>query len=93
MKGFLYVDIENGGLEPAGLSSHWNAMFAPHGSANSFVAVLKQMPRPVVLDWGFPPRCLPIVESLKHAGVEVWWFDGDRRCGARFVHPSRNSFN
>jgi hypothetical protein len=84
-KGFLYVDIENGGLEPAGLSSHWKAMFGPNGSTSSFVAALNQMGRPIILDWGFPPHCLPIVESLKYAGVEVWWFDGER-------NAARNSF-
>src|ERR1700685_129293 len=58
VKGFAYVDIENGGLEPAGLLPHWNAMFAPSGSASSFVGALDRMRHPVVLDWGFPPHCL-----------------------------------
>ena len=35
------------------------------------------MPR-VVVDWGFPPNCLPFVRSLVGAGFSHWWFDGDR---------------
>jgi hypothetical protein len=30
-----------------------------------------------VIDWGFPPRCLPFVRSLVQAGVQPWWFGGD----------------
>jgi hypothetical protein len=40
----------------------------------------------VVVDWGFPPECLPFVRALKDAGARLWWFDGDReRARAAFV--------
>jgi hypothetical protein len=77
-KGFIYLDIENGALESAGLTPLWNSMFSPQRSVTGFVSALGRMANPVVLDWGFPPLHLPIVESLTQAGVEVWWFDGDR---------------
>ena len=77
-KGFLYLDVEHGELESVGLTAEWNSIFAPNGSVDSFVAALSRIKRPVVLDRGFPPHCLPVVESLKHAGIEVWWFDGNR---------------
>jgi hypothetical protein len=31
----------------------------------------------IVLDWGFPPRCLPWVEELRKSGVKLVWFNGD----------------
>jgi len=30
------------------------------------------------LDWGFPPEWLHVVRGIKGAGVDIWWFDGDR---------------
>lgn len=37
-----------------------------------------KMPR-VVVDWGFPPNCLPFVRDLVANGFSHWWFDGDRQ--------------
>ena len=31
----------------------------------------------IVLDWGFPTRCLPWVEELQKCGVKLVWFAGD----------------
>jgi hypothetical protein len=31
----------------------------------------------VVLDWGFPVRCISFVQGLASYGVKVLWFDGD----------------
>jgi hypothetical protein len=48
------------------------------GSASALVTALKTGRRPVVIDWGFPTQCLSVVAALKAAGVQIWWFDGDR---------------
>src|SRR6266568_3336978 len=31
----------------------------------------------VVIDWGFPVRCISFVQGLTSHGVKVLWFDGD----------------
>jgi hypothetical protein len=77
-KGYLSFDVENNALDSFGLTSQWNALFESNGLDTSFVRALDKSGRFVVLDWGFPPRCLPVVMALKQAGVEIWWFDGDR---------------
>lgn len=44
-----------------------------------FVSRLQhEHPEGVVLDWGFPPSCLNMVEELEQAGVQIVWFTGDR---------------
>lgn len=89
-KGFMHLDVEQPGvLRQTGLEAQWNDMFAA-ASVELFVKALRLAGPPVVLDWGFPPRCLSIVEALKNAGVDIWWFDGDRRA-ARESFLSRGS--
>ena len=79
-KGFLHFDLEHGALNGTDLKPLWDALFSSDTdvAAESFVRALTQLAHPVVLDWGFPICCLPIVQSLKRTGVEVWWFDGNR---------------
>ena len=36
----------------------------------------------VVIEWGFPVRCLESVRLLRDAGFDAWWFDGEKK-GAR----------
>jgi hypothetical protein len=43
------------------------------------MAQLSALDSRVVLDWGFPPPCYPIVVQLRQLGASVVWFDGDRR--------------
>jgi hypothetical protein len=50
------------------------------------------MPR-VVIDWGFPVHCLPVVKQLVASGFDHWWFDGDRDAArqsflSRSGHPA-----
>jgi hypothetical protein len=45
----------------------------------AFIAQLSALDSRVVLDWGFPPHCYPIVEELRRLGATAVWFDGDRR--------------
>jgi hypothetical protein len=77
-KGFLHLDVEKEGvLARAGLEEVWYDMFAS-SSVDRFTGALRRIGRPVTIDWGLPPNCLPIVELLASSGVEIWWFDGDR---------------
>ena len=40
----------------------------------------------MVFDWGYPPEWLPLVEHLHAAGLDAWWFDGDREAArATFI--------
>lgn len=72
-RGFLHLDVETVGvLERHELRQEWDALFtrAPD-------SLLASLSRPTVIDWGFPPHCLPFVRSLVGAGVQPWWFGGD----------------
>jgi DNA polymerase III delta prime subunit len=48
-----------------------------------FVAAVKANHRRVALDWGFPVRCLPIVQELRDAGAQLFWFNGEREVARR----------
>jgi len=78
-KGFMHLDVEkNGVLLQAGLKPQWDYIFKDGVSVAPFVDAIRQLRRPVVIDWGFPPKCLPSVHAFHQYGVETWWFDGDR---------------
>ena len=46
-------------------------------SRPAFVAFLRQEHQRSVLDWGFPPSSLTLVNELRNCGVQLVWFDGD----------------
>lgn len=81
--GFAPYDLERypqGWLRPE-LHGDWERDRAV------FVCKLRrQHPAGVVLDWGFPPKCLPWIEELEFAGVQCVWLTGDRkRLRERFI--------
>jgi len=58
----------------------------------SFIDEIRSGRRDLILDWGFPPNCLPFVRNLVGAGFSHWWFDGDREAAhesflSRCDHP------
>jgi hypothetical protein len=74
----VHVDAELGGLEAAGLAQAWSAVaHLPPTSVAPFVSVLRALNRSVILDWGYPPAFLPLIQALHEEGVVAWWFDGD----------------
>jgi len=76
-KGFLHIDPEEDArLEELGVDPAWQQCVAQEGCDN-FSAALLEIGRPVVFNWGFPVRCLPVVASLKRAGFSCWWFEAD----------------
>jgi hypothetical protein len=75
-------------LDSAGLRASWEA-FASGDSRTDFVREIRTK-TPFVLDWGFPLGCSGVVLALIHAGIEAWWFEGDR-ITAREHYIKRNT--
>jgi hypothetical protein len=75
--GVLHLDVEEAGrLAALGLESSWNRCFQA-GDPTLFVAQVKSLDRPTVVNWGFPIHCLSVVRRFKAAGIVLWWFDAD----------------
>ena len=78
-KNFIHLDVEKESgrcLRELNLMKDWLAC-CQTGQAKDFVERLQNLGKSVVFDWGFPTNCLNVVEALKTAGVQVWWFNGD----------------
>jgi hypothetical protein len=84
--GFIHVDVDSPTSPEARhilavLKVCWGAR-----TITAATATLGTLEPRVVVDWGFPPEQLPLVQRLKDAGTRLWWFDGDRdRARAEFV--------
>src|SRR5438132_1516463 len=65
------------GLDRHGLRPTW-VQFLSDLSSLVFCSRCFELPKPVALDWGFPVRCLSVVDALRGQGVQPWWFTGDR---------------
>jgi hypothetical protein len=72
-KRFLHVDLE----APDGFFISVLDESVRVGRLEVFLDVLKQNATQVVLTWGFHPGDFNIIEALKSAEVELWWFDAD----------------
>lgn len=91
--GFLHVDMEKGGFERLGLKGVWDGIaFLPPPSLQPLLAALTFLRAPVVLDWGLPPRWLPLVEAMHGSGIQASWFDGDHDA-ARHVFAARGAID
>lgn len=91
--GVLHVDAEEPGeLLFNGLREAWNELFLS-GSAKALVDAVSSSSASVVLDWGFPPPCLPQVRAMRAAGFELWWLDGDHDAAHQLyrARPDKNS--
>lgn len=74
---YLHIDAElPGQLDVHGLHQTWDAGIA-QTNAQAFVEAVRALGRSVVLNWGFPPNCLPFIRSLGSTGFTLWWFDAD----------------
>ncbi len=79
--GYIHLDAErNDGTDFDHFAIHdaWNDLYDT-GRADGFLAAIESLDKPVVIDWGFPPDALYIVNALRTVGVAVWWIDGDRQ--------------
>ena len=74
---FVHVDVEeHGRLAALGLERIWEETFSDDDPTNLIAALRALGPR-VVLDWGFPPNWLHVVQDFKDSGADLWWFDAD----------------
>ena len=71
---FAHYDLESfpAGWPIPSLQPLWNT------DRRRFVEALKEHHPRVILDWGFPVACLPIVDEIAAAGLKILWLDGDR---------------
>jgi len=82
-QGYVHLDIEKDGcLTTHHLIDAWNACFSSR-EVGSFVKSLHRVGERVVVNWGFPPRLLNVVQCFKAAGLVTWWFDADRDAAMR----------
>jgi hypothetical protein len=75
--GFIHIDPEeNDQLDALAIHQLWDDCFVSR-SCLPFAEALRQLGRPAVFNWGFPPPCLPVAQALKAAGFESWWLQAD----------------
>jgi hypothetical protein len=81
--GYVHVDVEKEGqLASHHLTKAWNCCFS-HPNVGPFVKVLHRLAEHVVVNWGFPPQFLDVVQRFKVAGLVPWWFDADHAAARR----------
>ena len=81
--GYLHIDDVNGNcLRGHGLQPAWEESLRGR-DARPFIAALQQRSRPAVLNWDFPLDSLAFVGLLKHAGMDLWWFEADVNAARR----------
>jgi hypothetical protein len=81
--GFIHIDDVSGSrLRQYGLQQAWEQSLLLR-DAHLFTAELQKRERPAVLNWAFPPDCLPFLGLLKRAGFTLWWFDADLETARR----------
>lgn len=58
-------------------SEHWKVWEHSilRDALGDFVSYLNTLGNRVVLSWGFPPECLPVIKKLQTEGVACFWFD------------------
>ncbi len=89
--GYVHINAEKDDgidFDVAGVHDEWEQLVTT-GRAETFVAALRGIDRPLVLTWGFPVQFLYVVHALSVAGMEPWWIRGDRR-HARTAYVERH---
>lgn len=76
-KGFLHLDFDEL-LQGRGSPAKLALITRLQSSPETFADEVFQLHKPVVIDWGFPPSSIWVVQFFKDRGFQVWWFDGDR---------------
>ncbi|TMC49240.1 MAG: hypothetical protein E6J14_09245 [Chloroflexi bacterium] len=93
-RGFTHVDADHGGLNRPELRKWLPDCQAPSADVEPFCDALRALGERVVLDWGFPVVCLPVIRAIHAAGVTAWWFDGDRAAARKaFIERRTASVN
>ena len=77
--GWLHLDIDWLGRSLPwpndSLKDSWDTAIKTHDAGPLFNAF--NFYGNVVVDWGFPVRCIPFVMGLANYGARILWFDGD----------------
>src|SRR5919108_1798579 len=79
-RGYIHIDAEkdNGAdLDRMALHQEWNCLVGT-GRATTFMAAVKTITQPLVVNWGFPTRYLYVVSALQAEGVHAWWLHAPR---------------
>jgi hypothetical protein len=84
-KGFARIDSDAQGAGATRAARAWRAVLQKldtpekFGLAEVFVKVARYNPQPVVLEYGMfaNPDGIALLRTLRDAGAEAWWFDGD----------------
>ncbi|MGD1156535.1 MAG: hypothetical protein ABSA41_11970 [Terriglobia bacterium] len=78
-KGFLHLDFDKLLRGQGSIEKLSFVQVLQTAGVEAFIATAQRNGNTVVIDWGFPPNNLPAVRELQAAGVEVWWFEGERQ--------------
>jgi hypothetical protein len=86
---FIHIDFERDNrLVEHGLKPSWDHLLAT-GAIGTFSYLVASIEQPIIFNWGFPPRCLPVVRNLARCGFALWWLNGDW-AAARRAFEARN---
>lgn len=79
-KGVARIDTDAHGAGTSRAAKAWRAFLDGQGTAEAFVKVARYNPEPLVLEYGMfaNPDAIALLRSIRDAGAEAWWFDGDR---------------
>jgi len=79
-KGFIRIDSDLGGAGNSKPAMAWRAFLNRSGTPETFMKVAGYSQQPIVLELGMYATlgAIELLEQLRQAGSEVWWFDGDR---------------
>jgi hypothetical protein len=82
-QGYIHFDYEK--EIPLAGETFWPAWEGclSGGDAKHFVDALRGLGSPIVWNWGFPPEAIDVVQRLKQAGLQLWWFDADHAAARR----------
>lgn len=93
---FLYLEVYNHdprrdrSMVSVGLEKEWACCWQGN-ACSQFVEALRERRKAVVLEWGFPVRCIQAVRALKEGGFSIWWFDADYEVARKkFVERARD---
>src|SRR6267142_5764594 len=78
--GYIHIDAERDSgadFDRVGIHKQWDD-FILRGRADKFVSALRKLPKPVVVNWGFPTRYLYVVSALHAEGIPTWWLNARR---------------
>jgi hypothetical protein len=77
--GYVHIDAEKdegADFDRAGVHREWDELIST-GRATRFIRAIRDLPKPVVVNWGFRTRYLYVVRALQVEGVRTWWIHAE----------------